>query len=329
MNRKWAVLAFASIVALAIGISRLTRSETAARGSEPRYSADGRLMFPEGYREWTYVSSGLGMSYSLQGGEAPAFTNVFVAPAAYKHYVTTGRWPDKTVFVLEVYSAASHGSIVRQGNYQDALQAVEAEVKDESRFQEKWAYFGFGLDKKTAAKIPQDACWSCHHQNAAVENSFVQFYPTLLEVAYDKGTLKPEIHLTPGVARVRQLLLEQGWARVEPLLDQVRASDPQAEVLKESSLNNIGYTLLGAGKNRDAVAVFERAAQLYPASPNAYDSLADGYLALDDKAKALQCSNKALALLSKAADLSPSRRAQIEESAKQRIAKLNARQTSQ
>jgi tetratricopeptide (TPR) repeat protein len=310
------------MVALAIGISRLTQGETTGRGSEPRYTADGRLMFPQGYREWTYLSSGLGMSYSPEAGGAPAFTNVFVAPAAYQHYLATGRWPDKTVFVLEVYSAASHGSIVRQGNYQDALLAVEAEVKDESRFQEKWAYFGFGMEKKTASKIPQDACWSCHQQNAAVEHSFVQFYPTLLEVAYDKGTLKPEVHLTPGVARVRQLLLEQGWAQVAPLMDQVHSSDPQAEVLKESSLNNLGYTLLGAGKNRDAVAVFERATEYFPTSPNAYDSLADGYVALGDKAKALECSNKALTLLSKAADLSPSRRAQIEESAKRRITKL-------
>ena len=173
MNRKWVVVAFASLVALAIGISRLTQGETSARGSEPRYTADGRLMFPEGYREWTFLSSGLGMSYSPEASEAPAFTNVFVASPAYKHYLATGRWPDRTVFVLEVYSAASHGSIVRQGNYQDALLGVEAEVKDESRFQEKWAYFGFGMDRKTAPKIPQDACWNCHHQNAADRKSVV------------------------------------------------------------------------------------------------------------------------------------------------------------
>lgn len=190
MKRRWAVAALASMMTLTIGISCLNPGQTAASRGEPRYTADGRLMFPEGYREWTYVSSGLGMSYRPEAGEAPAFTNVFVAPVAYKHYLTTGRWPDKTIFVLEVYSAASHGSIVRQGNYQDALLGVEAEVKDESRFQEKWAYFEFGTDRKTAPKIPQDACWSCHHQNAAVENSFVQFYPTLLNVAYDKGTIR-------------------------------------------------------------------------------------------------------------------------------------------
>jgi hypothetical protein len=31
----------------------------------------------------------------------------------------------------------------------------------------------------------------CHTQHTAVERTFVQFYPTLLEVARRKGTLKP------------------------------------------------------------------------------------------------------------------------------------------
>jgi hypothetical protein len=32
---------------------------------------------------------------------------------------------------------------------------------------------------------------ACHTQNTAVERTFVQFYPTLLEVARNRGTLKP------------------------------------------------------------------------------------------------------------------------------------------
>jgi hypothetical protein len=135
------------------------------------------------------------MNYGSGAKEAPAFTNAFVAPVAYKHYMTTGQWPDKTVFVLEVYSASSHGSILKQGQFQDALLNVEAEVKDESRYPEKWAYFGFGIDGKTASKIAQDRCWACHNQNAAVENTFVQFYPTLLKVAYQKNTIKPSVRL--------------------------------------------------------------------------------------------------------------------------------------
>jgi aspartate oxidase len=34
------------------------------------------------------------------------------------------------------------------------------------------------------------ACIACHTEHTAVERTFVQFYPTLLDVAREKGTLK-------------------------------------------------------------------------------------------------------------------------------------------
>lgn len=38
--------------------------------------------------------------------------------------------------------------------------------------------------------IPQGApCYSCHREHAAVDTTFVQFYPTLLPVAQKNGTL--------------------------------------------------------------------------------------------------------------------------------------------
>jgi hypothetical protein len=38
--------------------------------------------------------------------------------------------------------------------------------------------------------VPKEAeCYSCHEQHAAVDTTFVQFYPTLIELAKSKGTL--------------------------------------------------------------------------------------------------------------------------------------------
>src|ERR1051326_1292188 len=190
MKKTYFAMLLVIATAAVLSLSRHALTEDFSSASLPQYTGDGKLVRPANYREWIYVSSGLGMNYGPAAHDAPAFTNVFVAPAAYQHYISTGAWPDKTMFVLEVYSASSHGSIVKQGQFRDALLGVEAEVKDESRFPEKWAYFGFGTDGKTADKIPQGHCWSCHNQNAAVENSFVQFYPTLLKVAYKKKTIK-------------------------------------------------------------------------------------------------------------------------------------------
>ena len=64
-----------------------------------------------------------------------------------------------------------------------------AHVKDEARFPGKWAFFIFG-DSKTARMVPTNMeCYSCHAQHAAVDTTFVQFYPTLLPIAQSKGTL--------------------------------------------------------------------------------------------------------------------------------------------
>src|SRR5262249_31834900 len=109
---------------------------------------------------------------------------------SYKAFVETGRWPDKTVMVLEVRGAEGKGSINQKGNFQGTeVMGLEVHVKDEARFQGKWAVFGF--DKgKTAKMIPQTAsCYSCHSDHGAVDTTFVQFYPTMLPVAKSKGTL--------------------------------------------------------------------------------------------------------------------------------------------
>ena len=76
-----------------------------AFAADPEFTADGKLVKPKDYREWIYLSSGLGMTYSEQGATPnpnPNFDNVFVEPSAYRKFVETGRWPDKTVFVLEI-----------------------------------------------------------------------------------------------------------------------------------------------------------------------------------------------------------------------------------
>ncbi len=66
---------------------------------------------------------------------------------------------------------------------------VEVHVKDEARFSGKWAFFGFD-DEKPSKMIPTSAaCYSCHSAHGAVDNTFVQFYPTLLPIATSKGTL--------------------------------------------------------------------------------------------------------------------------------------------
>jgi hypothetical protein len=198
--RRILLFAACGLMMAALLWGRGSRGTASAPGSEgAQFESDGKLSRPTDYRRWTYVSSGFGMSYDPAPGssEYPAFTNGFVNPSSYEYFLANGKWPDKTIFVLEEYSSTSHGSINQHGSYQQRLLGLAVEVKDEKRFPDQWAYFTFGADAKGASAIApsQNPCWQCHEKNAAVEHSFVQFYPVLLKVAREKGTLKPSVKL--------------------------------------------------------------------------------------------------------------------------------------
>jgi Cytochrome P460 len=165
--------------------------ESGALGSGPEFTQGGELKLPQGYREWIYLTSGFDMSYNpvMQMRNQHMFDNVFVNPEAYKAFVNTGTWPDKTILVLEGRVAQGKGSINQSGNFQAGVMDLELHVKDETRFPGKWAFFAFG-GGKTAKAIPTTAdCYTCHAQHAAADTTFVQFYPTLLPIAKEKRTL--------------------------------------------------------------------------------------------------------------------------------------------
>lgn len=160
------------------------------------YTKDGDLIPPLQYRGWIYLTSGIDMNYNPKAtakDDNSTFDNVFVNPEAYKTFIATGTWPDKTVLILESRHAASKGSINQSGHFQSgAVTGLELHVKDESRFPGKWAFFDVTNETK-ATLIPSGApCYSCHAQHGAVDTTFVQFYPTLLPTAQAKGTLSAD-----------------------------------------------------------------------------------------------------------------------------------------
>mgnify|MGYP003622972786 CR=1 FL=1 len=166
-----------------------------APSNEPQYTKEGELIKPENYREWIYLSSGLGMTYgSPIAKDEQDFDNVFVTPQAYKAFLATGTWPDKTMMALEVRFSASKGSINKGGRFQNKLAGIEIHLKDEKRLPAtKWAFFGFNGPETTNKPLAADSvCQKGHSQNAAVDETFVQFYPTLIPTARAKGTFKSE-----------------------------------------------------------------------------------------------------------------------------------------
>ncbi|MBM3777780.1 MAG: cytochrome P460 [Acidimicrobiia bacterium] len=171
-------------------------AQPAPAGDGPHYVDGTTLVRPADYREWPFLGSGLGMTYEpaegLQATAPQLFTNVFVNPSSYRAFMDTGRWQDGTIFILEFRNSSGEASINRAGRFQTNLVGLEAEVKD-SRFPDGWAYFNFG-DRDSAPPLTGTVaagCVKCHTEHTAVERTFVQFYPTLLDVARAKGTLNP------------------------------------------------------------------------------------------------------------------------------------------
>jgi hypothetical protein len=159
----------------------------------PTYTADGEMKFPADYREWVFLTSGLDMSYT-PGATAPThsvFNNIFVNPSAYKVYMRSGTWPEGSMIMLENRGAEGNHSINLRGQTQAVkVTGTEIHVKDASHG--GWAFYNFS-GKASAKMIPREAnCYSCHEQHAAVDTTFVQFYPTLLGVAEEKGVFSKE-----------------------------------------------------------------------------------------------------------------------------------------
>jgi hypothetical protein len=160
-------------------------SQVKLAGAE--FSTDGRLQRPVDYRSWRFVSTGLGMSYGPAAKAAALtghvmFDNVFVQPQAYGAFLRDGVWPEGTMFVLELRGTETQRPPNNSGYFQTDLHGIEVSVKDSARFKNRWAYFDFGMEARGATPLPESGCFACHKRHAALDMTFVQFYPTLQQM---------------------------------------------------------------------------------------------------------------------------------------------------
>ncbi len=150
-----------------------------------QYEGKDTLLRPEGYREWVFVGSSLGLRYD-EGKKEPQqleFKNVYLDPAAYRAYKQTGAFPEGTILVLETAVGEEKKEKGLRGSFQKAFTGLSAAVKDKKRFPDGWAYFSFsdgpGKTKPRAQPARKTACYDCHREKGAQDNVFTQFYPVL------------------------------------------------------------------------------------------------------------------------------------------------------
>ena len=187
--------------AMAVGAAAVITPFPAADVDPIRYDADGRLLRPS-YREWVFLGAGLDMTYGSRAANAQPdhhmFTNVFVNPASYRAFAGSGRWPDRTIFVLEVRHTGTNRRPNRAGLFQAEAVDLEAHVIDASKGGSR--FYDFDGKSAGSALAATSSCNSCHAEHGAVDNTFVQFYPDLLAVATAKGTIRPGFEPDAAVA---------------------------------------------------------------------------------------------------------------------------------
>jgi hypothetical protein len=149
------------------------------------------MAVPENYRQWVFLTSSLDLDYNTAAPRSEhMLDNVFVDPKAFAAFQKTGAWPMGTMLIKENRMAESAGTLSKAGQFQVGVKNLEIHIKDGARFPGKWSFFVSPDGKAPATLRPLSAnCYSCHQDHGAVDTTFVQFYPTLMPVAKEKGTV--------------------------------------------------------------------------------------------------------------------------------------------
>jgi hypothetical protein len=209
-----------------------------------QFEGKDTLLRPEGYREWVFVGSSLGLRYEEgeKQREQMQFNNVYIDSAAYRAYKKTGAFPQGTVFVLETAAGEEKKEPGLRGSFQKEFSGLAAAVKDKERFADGWAYFSFsdgpGKTKTKAAPAKKTACYDCHRQKGAEDHVFTQFYPVL-------KAARTRAETTSWLGKAVRLA-GPGVTDVEKIADLGQRRTVRAEVVVEDSPNPAALQLLSA-----------------------------------------------------------------------------------
>lgn len=199
---NWFRAALIGLAALAwIALTLPVRSQSPS-GTAPQYTPDGQLKVPQGFETWVFVGSNLGLAYKEElpvttkteaaRANQQQFHNIYINPEAYAYFVANKEFPDKTVLVMDVFTAPDRDdpkNVLTAGFYNGKQIGLQVAVKNLNRPDGKttpWAYYTLmnpfepSPVLKPSAKAHEDAeCYDCHKEHANKDNVWVQFYPTL------------------------------------------------------------------------------------------------------------------------------------------------------
>ena len=100
----------------------------------------------------------------------------------------------------------------------------------------------------------------------------------------------------PTPVEMADYAAQHGSEGAKALVLESCGKDALADCIDAADYNSLGYSLLGKGRARDGLTLFQLAAWAYPSSANLQDSLADGYFAIGDAVSARKAIQKAIEL---------------------------------
>jgi hypothetical protein len=130
-------------------------------------AGEGPIAYPEGFRAWTHISSGVVGPKSPAAPKYEGVHHIYANAKAMEGY-RTGKWPDGAVIVYDQWTAvAAPADSTAQGE----RKFIDVMAKDSRRFAATggWGYTEFlGAERRRMTDIEanQAGCDTCHAKSA-------------------------------------------------------------------------------------------------------------------------------------------------------------------
>lgn len=173
----------------------------------------------------------------------------------------------------------------------NANEVLEVFYKDQELFI-KWR----GRDDIQPLKVNDSAFYVKALNEKMLFVSKPEMHIELAPKTEHKGVLYHFKKLKPGEKTAFEYLTEKDFEKATESYLAIKAKDSLDPLIKEYTLNSLGYQFLRNKERQKAIAIFKINTLLYPKSSNTFDSLADSYLAINDTLAAVENYKKALAI---------------------------------
>lgn len=150
-------------------------------------SAKGDLHVPDKYRDnYQYLGTWAVAAAAAQGSQQLHI--VYASPGAVAAHRATGRFPDGTTLVKEVFEAKTGAMTTGTVSRADALKGWFVMVKDSKNSHPGnplwgegwgWAWFDVGKPTVTTSTDYKTDCLACHVPAKATDWTYVEGYPVL------------------------------------------------------------------------------------------------------------------------------------------------------